>query len=95
MIIKALLQSGVDPNVTVELNGWKYMPLLEAVRSKNTNAVRILMQARADPLKVHDGNRTLLELAIQLEDPEIAQILLPKYLPLSAEAKAEVYGKQY
>lgn len=90
VIIKTLLQHGVDPNVTVELNGWNYMPLLEAVRSKNPNAVNILVQARADPLKVHDGNRTLLEHAIQLEDPEIARILLPKYLPLPAEAKANI-----
>lgn len=58
-----------------------------------------MLDAGADPVKVHNGKGSLLELAVQQDDPAITRMLLPKYLPISDKDKQELlrvlmqYGK--
>lgn len=98
-IIKMLLDHKVDPNLTIQKEGWEDSPLFEAVRANNTAGIKLLLDAGADPTKVHNGKGSLLELAVQQDDPEITRLLWTHYAPLSDADKdsllrvAVQYGK--
>ena len=91
-IIKNLLDHGADPNGVVENQGWKTTPLLEAVRFNHGAAVALLLKAGAIPRNTTNGKGSLLELAVQQEDPEITRMLWPHYAPLSEAEKASLAG---
>ncbi|KAL8993479.1 MAG: hypothetical protein Q9188_007322 [Gyalolechia gomerana] len=70
--IETLLDAGVDVNLQDEHNR---VPLLCAMQSGHTAAMRTLLDRGAD-VNFYDGTCTVLFDAVEMEDPEVVQLLL-------------------
>lgn len=77
--VEMLLKAGANPNDAVLMGKDIYLyPLANAVRLKNLNVVKLLLQYKADPNDQEGpkaGHSSALELAKQQKQSEIEQVL--------------------
>lgn len=81
-VVKELLRRGLNPN----LSGFQGLPLELAVERKNATAVRLLLEAGADPLLPDRQKRRIIDAAPEGEIRD----LLQAHLPAKSEAETRM-----
>ena len=75
-MFQSLIAQGADVNFTTTVFGGKKTPLIQALDSKNSKMVRLLLNTNADPnIGMYQGD-TPLTFAIRSRNPEIVASLL-------------------